>query len=98
MSVSPPPLGDGMAKAQPGSCAVLPTGRHPRLCAAPRDAIAALATAIREQVAADQREREAIAIERGLQANRWSGLAATLESIDTSMDTLAHNATLVAAA
>ena len=45
-------------------------------------------------MAADQREREAIAIGRGLQANRWSGLATTLESIDTSMDTLANNATL----
>ena len=33
-------------------------------------------------------------IERGLAANRWSGLATTLESIDTSLDTLANNATL----
>lgn len=58
------------------------------------DAITALVTAIREQIAADERTREGIAIERNLQANRWSGLATTLESIDTSMNTLANNATL----
>ena len=58
------------------------------------DAIAALVVAIKDQIAAGEREREAIAIERGLQANRWSGLATTLESIDASIDTLANNATL----
>jgi hypothetical protein len=58
------------------------------------DAITALVTAIRDQIAADERTREGIAIERNLQANRWSGLATTLESIDTSMNTLANNATL----
>ena len=58
------------------------------------DAIAALVIAINDQIAAGEREREALAIERGLQANRWSGLATTLESIDASMDTLANNATL----
>ena len=54
----------------------------------------ALVVAIKDQIAAGEREREAIAIERGLQANRWSGLATTLESIDASIDTLANNATL----
>jgi len=58
------------------------------------DAITALVTAIRDQIAADERTRDGIAIERNLQANRWSGLATTLESIDTSMNTLANNATL----
>ena len=58
------------------------------------DAIAALVVAINDQIAAGEREREAIAIERGLQANRWSGLATTLEGIETSMSTLASNATL----
>lgn len=58
------------------------------------DAIAALVIAIKDQIAADERTREGIAIERGLAANRWSGLATTLESIDTSMSTLANNATL----
>jgi hypothetical protein len=58
------------------------------------DAINALVIAIKDQIAADEREREAIVVERGLQTNRWSGLATTLESIDTSMSTLANNATL----
>ena len=62
------------------------------------DAITALVTAIRDQIAADERTREGIAIERGLQANRWSGLATTLEGIETGIDTLANNATRAAAA
>ena len=62
------------------------------------DGINALVIAIRDQIAADEREREGIAIERGLQANRWSGLATTLESIDTSMSTLANTTTREAAA
>lgn len=62
------------------------------------DAIAALATAIRAQITGMDGEREALRGQWGREADRWAALSLTLEGIDESLSTLAHNATLVAAA